>query len=219
MVIVLGIFGSGFFGAGMRAVQDRESNILRRFKVAPISPAPIIVASMVSGLVSFLPSVLMVVLLAHIWLHVPWPQRPFDLLMFVSLGAIAFRAMGMIVAAVVNSAQEGQIVTQLIYLPMLFLSGATIPVNLFPRWLQVVGQFIPGTYLFQGMQSILLEGRTLAGTFSAVSALVVTTALALFVAIKLFRWEKQEKIAGHAKLWILVVMVPFFLLGVYRMRH
>ena len=55
MVIVIGILGSGFFGAGMRAVQERETNILRRFKVAPINAAPIIVASLVSGLVNFLP--------------------------------------------------------------------------------------------------------------------------------------------------------------------
>ena len=37
MVLSIGILGTGFFGAGMRAVQDREANILRRFKVAPIS--------------------------------------------------------------------------------------------------------------------------------------------------------------------------------------
>ena len=40
MVLNIGILGSGFFGAGIRAVQDREANILRRFKVAPISAAP-----------------------------------------------------------------------------------------------------------------------------------------------------------------------------------
>ena len=57
MVLIIGVLGNGFFGAGMRAVQDRETNVLRRFKVAPVSAAPIIVASLVSGLVSFLPSV------------------------------------------------------------------------------------------------------------------------------------------------------------------
>ena len=39
MVLVIGILGNGFFGAGMRAVQEREQNILRRFKVAPIIAA------------------------------------------------------------------------------------------------------------------------------------------------------------------------------------
>src|SRR4051812_7127504 len=49
MVIVIGILGNGLFGAGMRAVQDRETNILRRFKVAPITPLPLLVASTVTG--------------------------------------------------------------------------------------------------------------------------------------------------------------------------
>src|SRR5580704_5721742 len=39
-VLTMGILGNGLWGAGMRAVQDRESNILRRFKVTPISPLP-----------------------------------------------------------------------------------------------------------------------------------------------------------------------------------
>src|SRR5947209_7320397 len=54
-VLIIGILGNGFFGAGIRTVQDRETNILRRFKVAPISPLPMIVSSLVSGLVNFLP--------------------------------------------------------------------------------------------------------------------------------------------------------------------
>src|SRR5579863_3886244 len=61
----IGILGSGLFGAGIRAVQDREANILRRFKVAPISAAPILVASLVTGLLNFLPSVLLMLLLSH----------------------------------------------------------------------------------------------------------------------------------------------------------
>ena len=49
MVLTIGILGNGLWGAGMRAVQEREMNILRRFKVTPISPAPILIASMVTG--------------------------------------------------------------------------------------------------------------------------------------------------------------------------
>ena len=49
MVMIIGVLGNGFFGAGIRTVLDRETNVLRRFKVAPISAGPIIVASMISG--------------------------------------------------------------------------------------------------------------------------------------------------------------------------
>ena len=45
-----------------------------------------------------------------------------------------FRAMGMIIAAVVNSAQEANILIQLLYLPMLFLSGLGLIIYGFFTW-------------------------------------------------------------------------------------
>ena len=57
--------GNGLLGAGMRAAQDRETNILRRYKVAPISPLPLLVASTVTGLVVYMPYVILMLRLAH----------------------------------------------------------------------------------------------------------------------------------------------------------
>ncbi|MGI9073833.1 MAG: amidohydrolase family protein [Bryobacteraceae bacterium] len=218
MVLIIGILGNGFFGAGMRAVQDRETNVLRRFKVAPINAGPIIVASLVSGLVAFLPTVLLFLLFATTIYHMPFPRNVLSMLIFVAIGVITFRSMGMIIAAVVNSAQEGGILIQLLYLPMLFLSGATIPVSVMPIWVQTIAQFLPATHLFQGMQSIMIAGDSLAANLSSVLALLVTMLVALFVGVKLFRWEKDEKIRNSAKLWILAVLAPFILMGVYQAR-
>src|ERR1041385_7490469 len=65
MVLVLGIIGSGLFGAGMRAVQEREENILRRYKVTPITPVPLLIASMLTGVMIYLPSAIATIFLAH----------------------------------------------------------------------------------------------------------------------------------------------------------
>jgi imidazolonepropionase-like amidohydrolase/ABC-type multidrug transport system permease subunit len=218
MVISIGVLGSGFFGAGIRAVQDRETNVLRRFKVAPISAAPMLVASLITGLFNFLPSVVMMVLLSHFIYGMELPERWPSLLIFVALGALAFRSIGLIVASVVNSMAESQIVIQLLYFPMLFLSGTTIPISVMPNWVQVIAQFIPATYLMTGMQSILGRKENLAQNAAAAGALLLTTVLATFIGVKLFRWEKEEKIQGSAKLWLLAVLAPFLILGVYQFR-
>jgi len=216
MVLIIGILGNGFFGAGMRAVQDRETNVLRRFKVAPINAGPIIVASMVSGLVAFLPTVFLFLFFARVMYHMPIPHNLLSLIVFVCIGVVSFRSIGMIIAAVVNSAQEMGILTQILYLPMLFMSGATFPVSIMPVWIQTIAQFLPATYLYQGMQSIMIAGENLANNVVSVAALLITLAVALFVGVKLFRWEKEEKIQNSAKLWILAVLAPFFLMGIYQ---
>ncbi len=216
MVIVLGILGNGLFGAGMRAVQEREENILRRYKVTPITPVPLLAASMITGVVLFVPSVILILWLAHQFYGMPVPGQLVSLLVFVCLGAIAFRSLGLIIAAVVNSSQESNILIQPIYMTMLFLSGATIPLTLMPHWLQNITQFIPATYLMTGIGGILLRGETLAANWPAIAALVVTTFVGTFIATKLFRWEKEEKLRASAKLWVLVVLLPFLLLGGYQ---
>ena len=218
MVLMIGVLGNGFFGAGMRAVLDRETNVLRRFKVAPINAGPIIIASLVSGLVAFLPTVFLFIFFARIIYHMPVPSNFLSLIIFVCIGVVSFRAMGMIIAATVNSAQEAGILTQVLYLPMLLMSGATFPMTFMPIWLQKIAQFLPATYLFQGMQSIMIAGDSITANLPSVVGLLITLCVAVFVGIKVFRWEKEEKIKNSAKLWILAVLAPFLLMGIYQAR-
>jgi imidazolonepropionase-like amidohydrolase/ABC-type multidrug transport system permease subunit len=216
MVLTIGILGGGFFGAGMRAVMDREQNILRRFKVAPITPGPIIASSLVAGFVHYIPVALIVIGLAHVLYGMPIPERWLSLSIFIMVGVVAFRAFGMIIAAVSNSAAESQIIIQLLYFPMLFLSGATIPISIMPDWVQTLSQFIPSTHLFNGLQTILIRKEGLLENSLPVLALIVTTFVGSFISTKLFRWEKEEKIPASSKAWIAAVLVPFIALGVYQ---
>ena len=193
MVLSLGILASGLFGAGMRSVQDREQSILRRFKVAPISPAPILVGQLVTGLVHYVPVTFLVLLLARVMYHMPPLDHPWSLLAFVLLGLLAFRAIGGIVGAIANSMQESQILVQILYFPMLFLGGATFPLGTMPDWLQQVAQFIPTTYLTTGLTGMLENHEDFTANLEAAAILAVTALLGTFLAVKLFRWEKEEK--------------------------
>jgi len=216
MSITLGVLANGLFGAGIRALQERELNILRRYKVTPITPVPLLVASMVTGWVIFMPYIVLVICLAHFIYHMPWPVQLPSLLVFISIGLIAFRSIGLVIASVANTMQEGTILVQLCYFPMLFLSGATLPAIMFPHFLRVISNFIPATYLVSGMQGIMLRSEDLVTDWRWVVALIVTTLVGVTVGTKLFRWEKEEKIRGSAKLWVVVALLPFLLLGLWQ---
>lgn len=216
LVLTFNILGTGFFGAGMSAVMEREVGILRRFKVAPITPGPILVSSIVTGWIVFMPALALFIAILHFRYAMPMPASPISLLVFLSIGVVAFRAMGLIVASVVNSMQESQILVQLLYLPMLMLSGATIPLTMMPDWLQVVAQYLPSTHLTLGMQGILLRGETIAQNLTAVVALLATAAVCLFVCFKLFRWEKEDRLKASAKLWVVAALAPFVITGMWQ---
>src|SRR5579864_5011624 len=85
MVLPIGVLGSGFFGAAMRAITERERNVLRRFKVAPIDAGPILVSSLVVGLITYLPMALLVMSLARVLWGMAPVQNQVSLYLFLSL--------------------------------------------------------------------------------------------------------------------------------------
>ena len=216
MVLTIGILGNGLWGAGMRAVQERENNILRRYKVTPITPTPLLVSSMITGWFIYLPAVLLICGLAHFLYGMPVPENWLSLGALITLGIFAFRAIGLIIASTVNTVQESTVTIQLFYMPMLFLSGSTIPVTMLPGWAKIVSQFLPASYLVTGMQGVFLRKEPLWQNWPAVLAMLVTVVLATFVSVQLFRWEKEEKLRPRAKLWVLAVLSPFVILGSYQ---
>src|SRR5947208_6417439 len=48
------------------------------------------------------------------------------------------------------------------------------------------------------------------------TSLVITALVRLFIATKLFRWDKEEKLRNSAKLWVLAALAPFLILGIYQ---
>jgi ABC-type multidrug transport system permease subunit len=213
IVLVFAILGNGLFGAGVRTVADREANVLRRFKVAPISPMPLLVASLITGWLLMCPLIVVTILLAHFMYGVPWPERWIALFVLLSLGTLAMRAIGLIVASVANTVSESNILVQLLYVPMLFLSGVTVPLSMLPSWAHVVAGMLPSTYLFDGVQAVL-AGRGLADNLAAACALAVTLTGGTFLSARLFRWEKGEPLPARAKAWLAAIFVPFLVLGI-----
>jgi len=76
-----------------------------------------------------------------------------------------------------------------------------------------VAQFLPATHLYLGLQGMLLHGESAWQNISGLAALAGAAAVGLFISVKLFRWEKEDKLKPSAKLWVAAALTPFLLLG------
>ncbi len=177
-------------------------------------PLPLLTASIVTGWVIFMPYVVMVFSLAHFVYKMPWPAHMPGLYLFIAVALAAFRAIGLVVASVANSMQEGTILVQLFYFPMLLLSGATIPVGDLPHAMRVIPKFVPSSYFVQGLGS-MFHGDSLRQNWENVAVLIVAFAVGMVVSARMFRWEKEEKIPRSSKLWIAAVLLPFIVRGIW----
>ena len=213
-VLALNVMGS-FWGLSATLVMYREQGILRRFHVAPVSARDMLASSVLANFVLTLPTVTVVLLFARFVFHVRDLGNLFAALLFVCAGTISFGSLGLVVASITNTMQETQVLNQLLWLPLIFLSGATFPMGYLPKVVQGFSVFLPATYLVTGLQQATLFSKSVSQLLVYFLALAFWAALSFFVASQLFRWEPETKIPRNAKLWAAATIIPFVLLGIW----
>jgi len=104
------------------------------------------------------------------------------------LGASAFFALGYILAGLSPTARVAQMMGTVLFYPMIFLSGATWPLEFLPQAVRSVARFIPLTYVVALLKGLWFGGgwgEHLTNVAILVGMLVVGAA----VAARTFRWE------------------------------
>jgi ABC-type multidrug transport system permease subunit len=214
-VITLNIMGSGLWGLGMQSVMQRERGSLRRYRLAPIGPRTILMSNLLANYLLQLPTIGLLLFTARVFFHMPMKIGWLTLLILVTLGTFAFAGFGLTISSVANTMQEAQIYNNLVWVTLLFLSGVTFPLPMLPRWIQRLAMFFPSTYLVSAFQGVMAQAESLLDHWPEMLVLVASGVFGLLFAMKLFRWEKEERISTKAKLWSAVFVLPFLVMGMW----
>jgi ABC-type polysaccharide/polyol phosphate export permease len=216
-VLAFNVMGS-FWGLSAALVTFREQGILRRFHVAPVTASDLLASSIVANYVITIPMVVVELFLARVIFHVPTLGNPISLFLLISVGIISFGSLGLVVASVTNTMQETQVLNQLLWMPLIFLSGATFPLAFLPRTVQRIGLFLPATYLVNGLQQTIVNSATASSRYVEILSLAVWACLTFFLSAQLFRWEPEARTPRRAKLLVAATAIPFLLLGIVENR-
>jgi ABC-type transport system involved in cytochrome c biogenesis permease component len=142
-VLALNVMGS-FWGLSATLVTFREQGILRRFHVAPVTASDLLASSVLANFILTLPTVTVVLLFARFIFHVHDLGNLPATFLFVCAGTVSFGSLGLVVASITNTMQETQVLNQLLWLPLIFLSGATFPLGYLPKVVQGISVFLLG---------------------------------------------------------------------------
>lgn len=184
--MVLGIVG--FMSLPITIASYRESGVLKRFRCTPIRPLTFIAAELVSNLVMMLAGVGALVATGRLLYHVAFGGNAFLVFLAIVFCALSMFSIGFLIAAVAPTARTANVIGLLILYPMMFLSGATIPLEVMPETVHKVADALPLTHavtLLRGLWFGEAWGDHLVATAVLLGVLVVCTGLAA----RFFRWE------------------------------
>jgi ABC-2 type transport system permease protein len=168
-----------------RLTDYRSGGVLRRFRASLVPIWAVLGSQVLGALVLGAIGAVLVAAFAAIFYPVHFPDSVALLAAGFVICAAAFAAIGTLLGAVMPSPRAAQGAGLMLFFVMLFLSGASVPMEVMSGTMKKIGDFLPLTY---GVD--LLQGAWSGGTWDWPSAIVLIgiAIVASFLSLRVYRW-------------------------------
>lgn len=178
--------------AAMPFVQWRTTKMLRRLRLSPVS---------ISAVIGSRALITIVVALVQIALFLGLGVALFDLRLtgwwwlaipFTMIATLAFMSIGLLVGAVSKTPDGASGLANVIILPMAFMSGSFIPLDIAPTWMTSVSNVMPLKHLNEGLMDVLVRGQGVGSLLLPTVVLIGFGVVVAIIAARLFKWDTNE---------------------------
>ncbi|OIP23285.1 hypothetical protein COX95_01685 [bacterium CG_4_10_14_0_2_um_filter_33_32] len=188
-IVAMGIMQMGIIGVAAGIVTWRERGILRRLLATPVHPATIIFSQIVTRLtISIMQSATIITLGVAVF-HVHIIGSFLNVFILTILGGTIFLSIGLALSGFGKTHNTVMALSNVVMMPMMFLSGVFFPRDALPDLLKSITQYMPLTYLADGMRKVMVEGSGLIQIQAEIFGLLAWIFISFILAIKFFKWE------------------------------
>jgi len=215
-LLTITAFSGAFFGVAYTLVTEREQGILRRIWVTPATATMVVVANAARSLVTVTASLLMQGLIARFVLDVDFGAAVWRAAVVLAFGVWAFVPLGLIMGSASKDMRSAPAIGNMIFFPMIFLSGAALPIEMLPGWLQSFSRMLPTTYLVRALGGVMVRGEGLTQQWLPLAVMLASGFVAFGLNSLLFRWESTQPLgakrigaalAGLAALYLAIALL------------
>jgi ABC-2 type transport system permease protein len=155
-ILCMAVMFTALFSAAS-IVWDREFGFLREMLVAPVRRSSIVIGKCLGGATVASMQGIVVIAIAGL-VGVPYdPLLIIEIFGIQLLLAFTLTAFGVMMAARIRQMQAFMALTQMLVLPLYFLSGSLFPASNLPTWLTVLNRINPLTYAVDPMRRLVFD--------------------------------------------------------------
>lgn len=186
--VSIGICATGLMGIPLSISDYRHRKVLKRFKVTPISPMSLLTVQMMIQFLFAVVSAIVTFLVAKIVFGYVMIGSSLKFIGAFLLVTLSIYSIGMVIASISPNMKVANLLCTIIYFPMLFLSGTTVPYEIMPKGLQNVSNVLPLTQGIKLLKGISL-GHPLINLNFQLLLMVVISLICIIISLKFFKWE------------------------------
>jgi len=179
---------TGLMSLPLTIADYRSRKILKRMMASPVHPSQLLLSQLIVNLLMTLIGIFLLIFMGVILYKVRFVGDFLPTLFAFFLTTLSIFSIGLLIAGLMPNVKAVNLVSYLIYFPMLFLSGATLPMQMLPDGVQAAAKFLPLTYGVRLMQGVWV-GNKLSGYSLEIIVLTGILIVCSSLAIGLFKWE------------------------------
>lgn len=168
-------------------VREREIGTLEQLRVSPLTPGELIAGKTIPFALIGLADMAVVTLAAVLWFKVPFAGSPGLLLLAGSLFLLAALGVGLLISTLASTQQEAFMVSFLVYMPAILLSGFMFPVSSMPKVFQWLTFGNPLRHFLEIVRGLFLKGVGLESLWLQYALLGIMGTTVLVLAAARFR--------------------------------
>jgi ABC-2 type transport system permease protein len=171
----------------MSVAREREEGTFDQLLVTPFRPAEIMIGKAVPSMLVGLTQSTLIFLVAKFWFQIPFAGSYVILYLGLVLFLSAAVGIGLFLSSIVANMQQAMILTFVVLMPFMLLSGLTAPISNMPAALQTLTLINPLRYAISITHQVYLEGADLSQLAPEMLALVAIAAITLPFSAWMFR--------------------------------
>lgn len=179
---------SGLLSLTVIMASYRELGILRRLQATPLRPQAILSSQVVVIFLMTAAGMALLVLAGKLVYGLRFAGNPWSVSLAFVLSSLSFFALGFVLAGVTPTARSANIVALVLFYPMIFLTGATIPLEVLPETIRRYAQILPLTHVVTLLRGLWV-GDAWGQHLTEVAVLTGILVVGVAVSAKTFRWE------------------------------
>ncbi|MBP6930403.1 ABC transporter permease [Patescibacteria group bacterium] len=165
-IVAMSLMQSAIIGIAVFLTEAREKKILKRILATPVNRRSYIAAQVMARLIIALLQAVIILGAARLIHGVEIYGSYWNLLLWALLGTAVFLMIGFIVASFSKTTSAAESLSQVVSMPMLFLSGVFFPTDSLPDWVQKIVDYLPLTPVITALRAVTLDGKALSETLS-----------------------------------------------------
>jgi ABC-type multidrug transport system permease subunit len=184
----LNLLTMGVFGAGIVDVTLREKGGYKRLATTPLPRHVYLAAQVCVRLIVVIASSATLILAGALVFGIRCQGSYLGLLLLLMLGSACFISMGYVLGSLVRNAEAYQGIANLVFLPLMLLSGVYFSLDAAPPWLQRGTDLLPLAPLLKALRAVFNDGAGLVSQGPGIAVVAGWAVLLFALATRRFKW-------------------------------